>query len=924
MGRLTWEKPRSSPVNGGSWVQHCYFTAAPPTTPARIDNYWWPNGTAPACLTYTGNLQRDAIDVDGFGHPWREYRKMFDATWAQRLTAYNGLGWTTSVSEWQQYPPSAVKKTEYLSYDPFGRPGTIRPADGSTHDTTLAYTGIRLTSRSVKVATASGLETTSTTTEEMDRQGRLWKVTEPSGAGGANVTTTYSYDVGGRLKQASTPSGVTQTRIFTYDNRGFLASEQLPEAGASGNGTVTYSKYDARGHARRIQDGAHDLAFTYDPAERLTQVAQANASGDPGTPVVKALTYATDNGASKGNWKNGKLETATSNNPDLATASVAETYIYGGLGGRVSSRQTVVDGRTINQAFAWNDLGQVASLGYPDDTVLGTAVDPPRTISYSYSQGALTAVPPYLTSISYHPNGMVNEVLHDMDARDVYGKDADDIPRPASITLQRASTGTVLWQTGAYAYDGVGNVKTIGSDWSTYDGVSRLTVGTTSAGAMRQCTTFNAFGALTALGTGTTSCTPSAISVDAATNRLGSPVTYDAAGNMTAWGGNTYSWNRENQILTTTGTGINRSYAYTADGERALDRNNLDSTRTLWIRDLSGKVLREYGRTGAGAWSWSKDYVYRDGRLAAIETPTATNHVHLDHLGSVRRMTNVFTKNLVIPAATRDFYAFGLEATAATDPERMRFAGHQRDTYGTAGQTDDLDYMHARYYSPVVGRFLSLDPVRGSASQPQSWNLYAYARNNPVNRVDPDGRLSFVVTQAGRVPTNCDAACQETLKKAYAAQAKLRQSLTPKVKAFYLKAFGVDLSKSLKRGIGPVVQLATGDPGLRGLVGDSNHGNGPVKLNLGSDLFGGDARLFQAGLLHEFAHYSRGHTSLLRSLKLDFGRQPFDDETEPIRADRLARTSGPARNIAVHDLREGQAAEILQFGDILTLSMTDR
>ncbi len=46
---------------------------------------------------------------------------------------------------------------------------------------------------------------------------------------------------------------------------------------------------------------------------------------------------------------------------------------------------------------------------------------------------------------------------------------------------------------------------------------------------------------------------------------------------MTAWGGNVYAWTRENRMLTTTGTGINRSYAYTADGERILDRNNLDS-----------------------------------------------------------------------------------------------------------------------------------------------------------------------------------------------------------------------------------------------------------------------------------------------------------------------------------------------------------
>jgi RHS repeat-associated protein len=71
----------------------------------------------------------------------------------------------------------------------------------------------------------------------------------------------------------------------------------------------------------------------------------------------------------------------------------------------------------------------------------------------------------------------------------------------------------------------------------------------------------------------------------------------------------------------------------------------------------------------------------------------------------------------------------------------MRFTGHQRDTQGTTTQADDVDYLHARYYNPTIARFLSIDPVRGNPRTPQSWNLYAYVQNNPVNATDPDGRL---------------------------------------------------------------------------------------------------------------------------------------------------------------------------------------
>lgn len=40
--------------------------------------------------------------------------------------------------------------------------------------------------------------------------------------------------------------------------------------------------------------------------------------------------------------------------------------------------------------------------------------------------------------------------------------------------------------------------------------------------------------------------------------------------------------------------------------------------------------------------------------------------------------------------------------------------------------TRDLDYMHARYFSAHLGRFLSSDPIVASPGVPQAWNRYAY------------------------------------------------------------------------------------------------------------------------------------------------------------------------------------------------------
>lgn len=82
----------------------------------------------------------------------------------------------------------------------------------------------------------------------------------------------------------------------------------------------------------------------------------------------------------------------------------------------------------------------------------------------------------------------------------------------------------------------------------------------------------------------------------------------------------------------------------------------------------------------------------------------------------------------------------------------MKFTGHERDLASPAGTGDDLDYMHARHCSPVTGRFLSLDPQDSAKrSQPQSWNRYAYALNNPIRYVDPDGQTEREGAAAGVV-----------------------------------------------------------------------------------------------------------------------------------------------------------------------------
>uniref|UniRef100_A0A7V1ZGY7 RHS repeat protein n=1 Tax=Thermoanaerobaculum aquaticum TaxID=1312852 RepID=A0A7V1ZGY7_9BACT len=389
--------------------------------------------------------------------------------------------------------------TRWQEYDPFGRPLRVQAADGKI--TTFAYTGVRVTTRTVSVATSLSAESSVSTVEEYDRQGRLVKVDEPSGPSGARVATTYTYNVLGKLASATTSSGgVSQTRQWSYDGRGFMTAERLPEKGASGNGWVLYQSFDALGNPGRVIDGPNDLSFAYDKAARPIQVTET-ATGR----VLKSFTYGTANVGS--DMRKGKLIQAVANNyydPANASANfqVVETFAYSGTGGKISQKTTtlgVVGGYvgTFTQNFGWNDLWELSWQTYPTKAGL-----PSRTLSYDYSFGFLTAVREggqTYASMVYHPNGMVAKRSRSNGTNDVVLPDLNRMPRPANIQVQ-SSAGSVLWQTGTYAFDGAGNVKAMGTDRFVYDGVLRLVQA--NVGGQSFQATYNAFGFLTGIKTG--------------------------------------------------------------------------------------------------------------------------------------------------------------------------------------------------------------------------------------------------------------------------------------------------------------------------------------------------------------------------------------------------------------------------------------
>ena len=138
------------------------------------------------------------------------------------------------------------------------------------------------------------------------------------------------------------------------------------------------------------------------------------------------------------------------------------------------------------------------------------------------------------------------------------------------------------------------------------------------------------------------------------------------------------------------------------------------------------------------------DYVRGNGRLLAVYTNGVPEYAHTDHLGTVQVATT--DAGLMRPQTYYTPYGEAMDTPtqASARPEQdLGLTGHIRD------KSTGLTYMQARYHDPVVGRFLSVDPVTmlDMDMNPNYFNRYAYAGNDPVNNLDLDGRKFEVSTE---------------------------------------------------------------------------------------------------------------------------------------------------------------------------------
>jgi len=213
--------------------------------------------------------------------------------------------------------------------------------------------------------------------------------------------------------------------------------------------------------------------------------------------------------------------------------------------------------------------------------------------------------------------------------------------------------------------------------------------------------------------------------ISQATNRFssGQGYGYDNAGNLTsepATSANAIVYDAENRQTQYTKTGQQTNYYfYDGDGHRV---KKIDSSgTTVFVYNAGGQLIVEY--------------------TSGPPQGSGTSYLTSDHLGSTRVVMKADGT-----VARHDYMPFGEEIQTGiggrttglgyvADTVRQKFTQKERDN------ESGLDYFLARYYASAQGRFTSADAPFADQNEgdAQSWNLFTYARNNPLLYTDPLG-----------------------------------------------------------------------------------------------------------------------------------------------------------------------------------------
>ena len=617
-------------------------------------------------------------------HNGRAFSVLFDAS-LRRFTTTSAEGRHRSVTlDAQGRPIEAVAPglaPIMFEYDTRGRVVRIRQQSGDgERGAVLAYDALgRLASITDQLGRVRGMR--------YDDAGR---VTALELEGGRSLA--YQHDDGGNLISVTPPSGTPH--LFEYTGVA-LPSSYAPPAAPGATEATTYT-YDLDHQLTRIaRPGGELVLFQYDAAGRLAQTTLPE--GD----------YHYQRSANSGRLTSitapGAEALALSYDGFLPTRSDWSGPVAGSVA-RVYDTNFWITSESVNGA---NSVG----FGYDKDGLLRSAGG--LSISRDPTSGRVTGTTlgGVTTSYGYNSFGELMTSIASFQGAEIarFGYQRDAVGRIMTATETIGGAARVL----AYSYDGASRLAAVDLDGSRLAGYSfdangnRVSVssssGTTSA-------TFDAQDRLVQQGDVRFTYRSSGELLSRAQNGQQIRYSFDAFANL-------------RKVVMPDGVtieylidGMNRRVGKKVDG--VLAKGFLYNNQRAVVAEIdgSGAVVSRFVHGTAGKLP---DYMVKGG---------VTYRIISDHLGSVRLVVNAQTGEV---AQRIDYDAFGL-VVYDTNPgfQPFGFAG------GLYDHQTGLVRFGARDYDPEAGRWTTRDAALFGAGDS---NLYAYALNDPVNLIDPEG-----------------------------------------------------------------------------------------------------------------------------------------------------------------------------------------
>lgn len=519
----------------------------------------------------------------------------------------------------------------------------------------------------------------------LDAKGNVTKVLDPAGN-----ALAMSYTNNTRLGKLTDARG--QTTAFNYDTKGNVTGMVYP------NGSLESYTNDARGEVIAVQNRRGQvITLTRDSFGRVTHKA---------TPEGRTFDYDYDARGNLTNVIDSLLGTnrMTYDNRDLLASLTYHdgkgfTFQYDAAGRR--AQRTSHDGYTLK--YFYDSLGRLWRL---ED---GTSR---QIIEYLYDTAG---------RLSRENKGNNTWTTYDYDA--------------AGQVLHLVNYGTngVPLSRFDYTYDANGNRTSMttlaGTNSYTYDSIGQLT-GVTYPNGRHVTYTYDAASNRTAVNDNGTNTLYTVNNLNQYTQVGSTTYGFDADGNQTnkteTAGATSYEFDSENRLMrVVTSTNGTWQYTYDAFGNRASVSHDGQNVRYLLDLGSMVDVAAEYTDSGF----LIVNYNHGIGLASRVDNSNTAAFYQYDAVGHTRELTDIYGNIL----NSYDYEPFGEKLQGfETITNSFRYVGR----FGVIKDENGLQFVRARYYDNLTGRFNSPDPIWPVASIK---NAYSYANNSPAIFADVSG-----------------------------------------------------------------------------------------------------------------------------------------------------------------------------------------